>query len=204
MADPTTSTRNFNIPVTGSDVGTWGTSLNSNFTNLDAAFGGTQTITVTGLSGSYTLTSSYPVVSPSFSYLPFILKFTGTLSASVTFNIPSGVAGIWSINTSGVTFGAYSITIQTSGGTGITITAQTTTIIYSDGSTVNYSLPFGGQTTFVPTTTTVTGSGGLTGGGALSSNVSLSIASGSNGYGTRTVSTGSPSGGSDGDVWYQV
>lgn len=56
----------------------------------------------------------------------------------------------------------------------------------------------------VATSVTVTGTGGLTGGGALSSNLTLSIASGSNGYGTRTVSTATPSGGSDGDIWYQV
>lgn len=32
----------------------------------------------------------------------------------------------------------------------------------------------------------------------------FSIATTSNGYGTRTVSTSSPSGGSDGDIWYKV
>ena len=30
------------------------------------------------------------------------------------------------------------------------------------------------------------------------------IASGLNGKGTRTVSTGTPTGGSNGDIWYQV
>jgi hypothetical protein len=35
-------------------------------------------------------------------------------------------------------------------------------------------------------------------------NVTFSIAGASNGYGVRTVSTSAPSGGSDGDIWYQV
>jgi hypothetical protein len=35
-------------------------------------------------------------------------------------------------------------------------------------------------------------------------NVTFSIAGASNGFGVRTVSTGSPTGGSDGDIWYQV
>lgn len=52
--------------------------------------------------------------------------------------------------------------------------------------------------------TTVTGTGGLTGGGSLAANRTISIASGSNGYGSRTVSGSSPSGGSDGDIWYKV
>jgi hypothetical protein len=45
---------------------------------------------------------------------------------------------------------------------------------------------------------------GLTGGGALTANVTLAIASTSNGYGTRYVSTAAPTGGSDGDIWYQI
>lgn len=53
-------------------------------------------------------------------------------------------------------------------------------------------------------TTTITASGGLTGGGDLSANRTISIASTSMGYGTRTVSTSDPTGGSDGDVWLKV
>jgi hypothetical protein len=53
-------------------------------------------------------------------------------------------------------------------------------------------------------TTTVTGTGGLTGGGDLSANRTISIAATSMGFGTRTVSTSDPSGGTDGDVWLKV
>jgi hypothetical protein len=52
--------------------------------------------------------------------------------------------------------------------------------------------------------TTITAGTGLTGGGSLAANRTISIASGSNGYGTRTVSASAPSGGNDGDVWYVV
>jgi hypothetical protein len=53
-------------------------------------------------------------------------------------------------------------------------------------------------------TTTITGSGGLTGGGNLSSNQVITIASSSNGYGVRTISAADPTGGNDGDIWYQI
>jgi len=53
-------------------------------------------------------------------------------------------------------------------------------------------------------TITVTGTGGLTGGGDLSANRTISIASNSMGFGTRTVSTSDPSGGTDGDIWLKV
>ena len=45
---------------------------------------------------------------------------------------------------------------------------------------------------------------GLSGGGALTANVTLTIATNSNGYGVRYISSASPSGGNDGDIWYQI
>lgn len=41
-------------------------------------------------------------------------------------------------------------------------------------------------------------------GGTISGTTINSITVGSNGSGTRTVSTGNPTGGSDGDIWYKV
>jgi len=54
--------------------------------------------------------------------------------------------------------------------------------------------------------TNVLAGAGLSGGGALSSNVTLRIADASNGFGTRYVSTSSPTSGQgvNGDIWYQV
>ena len=52
--------------------------------------------------------------------------------------------------------------------------------------------------------TNVIAGGGLAGGGSLGSNVTLSIATNSNGYGTRYISASAPSGGSNGDIWYQI
>jgi len=45
---------------------------------------------------------------------------------------------------------------------------------------------------------------GLTGGGDLGQSRTLSISTNSNGYGVRYVSTSDPSGGNDGDIWYQI
>ena len=51
---------------------------------------------------------------------------------------------------------------------------------------------------------TITAGAGLTGGGDLTNNRTLAIASYSNGYGNRTVSADAPTGGSNGDIWYQI
>jgi hypothetical protein len=52
--------------------------------------------------------------------------------------------------------------------------------------------------------TSVLAGTGLAGGGYLTNDITLSIATNSNGYGRRTVSSAQPSGGSNGDIWYQV
>lgn len=56
----------------------------------------------------------------------------------------------------------------------------------------------------VSTSLTITAGAGLTGGGDLTNNRTLAIATNSNGYGNRTISTAAPTGGSDGDIWYQI
>lgn len=55
-----------------------------------------------------------------------------------------------------------------------------------------------------PQTRTITAGAGLSGGGDLSADRTLSIASNSNGFGVRTISSSTPTGGSNGDIWYQV
>ena len=53
-------------------------------------------------------------------------------------------------------------------------------------------------------TTLITAGAGLAGGGSLATDRTLSIASNSNGYGIRYVSTSGPTGGTNGDIWYQI
>jgi len=75
-----------------------------------------------------------------------------------------------------------------SGGTGGGTAAQAQT---------NLSVP--------PNSRTITGINGLTGGGDLSADRTITIANTSNGYGNRYVNTGAPSiPGVSGDIWYQI
>jgi hypothetical protein len=89
-----------------------------------------------------------------------------------------------------------------SGGTGVNSAGTAGNVLTSNGTA--WASTALNLSTYALAATTVTGTGGLTGGGDLSTNRTISIASTSNGYGTRTVSTGSPTGGSDGDIWYKV
>lgn len=128
--------------------------------------------------------------------------------ASAVFGAISGTTGTFSSTISGTTITASS---QFSGaGTGLTGTAASLSIGGNSATTsqTNFSnLTIGGSqvlsaanyNSYAPT---------LTGGNASGTwaiNISgVTTNTGSNGYGTRTVSTSAPSGGSNGDIWYKV
>lgn len=102
------------------------------------------------------------------------------------------LTGITNLNASGVTITSGTITGITDlgvgdGGTGASTAAEARTNLGAAASA-----------------TQVIAGGGLSGGGALTTNVTLAIATNSNGYGTRYVSTSLPSGGNNGDIWYQI
>jgi hypothetical protein len=65
----------------------WTTPVNTDWSNIDLAFGGSTTLNMTGLSGTVTLTSAQ--------YIPLSLIVTGTPTGLVTYRIPSGVGGQW-------------------------------------------------------------------------------------------------------------
>jgi hypothetical protein len=95
---------------------------------------------------------------------------------------------------------ANSVTI-----TGGTISGLSSPLALGDGGTgANNAAAARGSIEAAWQGRTITAGAGLTGGGDLTNNRTLAIASYSNGYGNRTVSTNIPAGGSDGDIWYQV
>lgn len=121
---------------------------------------------------------------------------TDVRRALVGTSVDEGGTGRTSLNANSVVLGNGTSAVQ------FVAPGNSGNILASNGTTwVSQALDL---TPYAVKTTTVTGTGGLTGGGDLSANRTISIASTSNGYGTRTVSTGSPSGGSDGDIWYKV
>lgn len=89
--------------------------------------------------------------------------------------------------------------------TGGTITGLSSTIAIADGGT-GATTAAGARTNLgiASSSTTVSVGPGLTGGGSLAANITISIASNSNGVGNRYIGTGTPTGGSNGDIWYQI
>jgi hypothetical protein len=149
------------------------------------------------------------------------ITVTGGSVGSLTLSIPSqlNVTNISVANIASTTVYDNSNRVLTS----VTITAGTGmsgggTVVGPTGSvTLNnsgvLSVASGGglgvATVSGAVTITNTGVTGVAGGAGISvsaatGSVTISAASGNNGYGARTISYGTPSGGSDGDIWYRI
>jgi hypothetical protein len=120
-----TPNKNLIEPANGSFTNDWDVPVNANWTSIDAAFGGNTIINITGLApGTYALTVSQ--------YQPPNIVFTGTLTASVTFVLPVGVGGVWSVKNS--TTGAFNIIFGVTGGGQVAIPqGGLRSIVISDG-----------------------------------------------------------------------
>jgi hypothetical protein len=119
-----TPNKNLIEPANGSFNNSWDQPVNSNWTEIDLAFGGNTLINVTGVpTGSYSLTVNQYTV-------PNIV-FTGTIIAPLAYILPAGVGGIWSVNN--ITSGSFALQFGVSGGAAVTIVQGFRSLVVSDG-----------------------------------------------------------------------
>lgn len=98
MADPQTPNRGYNVPITGSDVGTWGDSLNANVAKIDNNLGGVTAVA---------LSSTNVTLTPTAAQYGTII-FTGAVTTTVTVTFPS-VQGWWVIGNLTTGVGTFAI-----------------------------------------------------------------------------------------------
>ena len=110
-------------------------------------------ISLTGQSSPYTLSGA--------ELNRITYNFSGTLTANMVIIVPDTIQQYWVANT---TSGAYTLTVQTAGGTGITVAQGERTILYCDGVDV-YNASTAGIS--LPLTVAQGGTGATTAGGAL-------------------------------------
>lgn len=122
MVSTFTPNKAFEQPGHNDYVDTWDTPVNQDWSAIDTAFGGITTINTTGLSGTIALTSTQ--------YRPLMIRFTGTPAAPITYRVPSGVGGQWTVrNDATIAVGFASA----AGGATVAIDAGTNTITHCDG-----------------------------------------------------------------------
>lgn len=129
MASTFTLNKSIEQPASGSYSNAWAAPVNNDWAIIDTALGGVTNISVTGVGGpSVTLTLSQ--------YQPPNIIFTGTLSANLIYQIPSGVGGLWSVYNN--TTGAFTLDINSAGGgDGVILTQGQRAFVISDGTNVD-------------------------------------------------------------------
>jgi hypothetical protein len=147
----------------------WSGPINADWDIIDRGFGGVQAKSTTGGTTNLTITETQNLV----------LIISGTLVSNATFTLPlntaaSGiVAGQWIVKNA--TTGSFTVTISptSGGGTSVLIPQGETVSIFSDGTNVAFADNPSSYITAAFAARSVLAGTAMTGGGALSSNVTL-------------------------------
>lgn len=160
------------LPVTGTEDGTWGDTVNNGIISLvDAAVAGTATI-VQGDVANYTLTTASGATDEA---RKMFINVTGALTAQRNVVCPakSKLYGVLNATT-----GGYDIVFKTSGGTGITVANGKYALLYCDGTNVVQA------TNYLVSPTLVTPALGTPASGTLTNCTGLPVSTGVSGLGT--------------------
>ena len=130
MANSTSASLKLTVQATGENSGTWGQITNTNLLILEQAIGGFQSVAIT--TGA-TLTFSNGALSNGKNN---VLKLVGTIGGAVNVVVPDSIEKTYIIDNA--TTGAYTVTVKTSSGSGVTWAANDkgTKVVYSDGTNV--------------------------------------------------------------------
>ena len=126
MTEPVTPNKGFTVPNTGDLLNAWGGPINTNFTNIDTALAGSQSISLTS-GGTVTMTAAQA------QFLATTL--TGALSATSVFQVPK-VGGFYLLNNAST--GGYAVTCQTgAAGGAIRVLLPGWNEVFTDGTDVH-------------------------------------------------------------------
>ena len=219
MASSYSTDLKLELMVTGENASTWGEKSNNNLNLLQQAIAGYQAIDVA--SADVTLSMSDASISNARN---MVIKLTGTLAGNREVKVPDSIEKFYIIQDA-TTHGSFSLTFKTVSGSGFTLTQGLISAAFSDGTNitaVNLDTLSGtigtAQIADDSITTAKILNNNVTSAKILDSNVGTAkIADGAvieaklgNDAVTAaklqrkfTISTGSPSGGSDGDIWFK-
>jgi len=219
MASTYSTDLKLELMATGENAGTWGTKTNTNLELVQQAIAGFQAIDVA--SSDVTLVMSNASISNARN---MVLKFTGTLAGNRTVNLPDGIEKFYILQDA-TTHGANSLTFKTTSGTGFTLDEGKMHGGFSDGTNV-YEVALntlGGTIGTLQIDDDAITNAKIADDAILTANISnnqissakiidanITEAKIENNAVTAaklqrkfTISTSSPSGGNDGDIWFK-
>lgn len=130
---PSTFTTNKLIeqPASGSYDNAWAAPVNADWAIIDAAFGGSTSINVTGVvGGTYSLTPTQ--------FQPPNISFVGALTANLAYQLPAGVGGIWSVyNGTTLPAGPFTLYFTVQSGGFFVLPPGQRSLIISDGTNIS-------------------------------------------------------------------
>jgi hypothetical protein len=130
MASSYSTDLKLELMVTGENSGTWGDKTNTNLNLIQQAIAGYEAIDVA--SADVTLAMTNATISNARN---MVLNLTGTLAANRNVNVPDGIEKTYIVADS-TTRAGFTLTIKTVSGTGVTIPAGKTVMVYSNGTNV--------------------------------------------------------------------
>jgi len=219
MASTYSTDLKLELMATGENAGTWGTKTNTNLELVQQAIAGFQAIDVA--SSDVTLVMSNASISNARN---MVLKFTGTLAGNRTVNLPDSIEKFYILQDA-TTHGANSLTFKTVSGTGFTLDEGKMHGGFSDGTNV-YEVALntlGGTIGTAQIDDDAITNAKIADNAILTANISnnqissakiidanITEAKIENNAVTAaklqrkfTISTSSPSGGNDGDIWFK-
>jgi hypothetical protein len=131
MASTYSSDLKLELMATGENAGTWGTKTNTNLELVQQAIAGYQAIDVA--SSDVALVMSNASISNARN---MILNFTGTLTGTRVVTIPDSIEKFYIIK-DGTTHSGNTLTFKTVSGTGFTLDEGKIHAAYSDGTNIN-------------------------------------------------------------------
>ena len=197
MASSYSSDLKLELQATGENASTWGDKTNNNLNLIQQAIAGYEAIDVASSDVALVMTDASVSNARNM-----ILKFTGTLAANRTVTVPNSIEKFYILQDA-TTHGGNTLTFKTASGTGFTLDEGKISAAYSDGTNVTAAKIADDAITTAKILNNNVTEVKILDGAVTTDKLGTDAVTAAKLQRKFTISTSSPSGGSDGDIWFK-